>query len=300
MADYDSPWKEALALLFGAFVDFYFPTASPDIDWSRSYENLDKELQQVLRDAEAGKRVIDHLVKVWLKNGKEEWLLIHVEIQSQTDSDFLARLYTYNTRIFDKYQRDVVTFVILADESDSWRPAVYEFTKWGFDVRMRFPTVKLRDIVRDREDLETHPNPFAVLTLAHVRTQETWDDPDERRAWKFRLVKSLYQRGLSPEAVRSLFRCIDWMMNLPKEMENLFWDDVIALEREKDAIHRYRYPQGPGKRNGTGDGTRHGTRHGTGHGTRHGTRNPRSNFDGLETEVWLRGRRHQAGNRSHS
>jgi hypothetical protein len=232
LTDYDSPWKEALVYLFGDFLEFYFPAAPPDIDWSRSQETLDKELQQVLRDSKSGKRVVDHLVKVWLKNGQEEWLLIHVEIQAQADPEFLARLYAYNTRIFDIYQRDVVTFVILADESDTWRPAVYEFDRWGFQLRMEFPTVKLRDLVRSRGDLETCPNPFAALTLAHVRTQETKNDAEARRAWKFRLVRGLYKRGMNAEAVRRLFRCIDWMMNLPKEQEDLFWDDVIQLQKE--------------------------------------------------------------------
>jgi len=38
VADYDSPWKEALDLYFGAFLAFFFPSASAEIDWSRGYE----------------------------------------------------------------------------------------------------------------------------------------------------------------------------------------------------------------------------------------------------------------------
>lgn len=92
MADYDSPWKEALALFFREFLAYFFPQAHDGIDWSRGCEMLDKELQQVVRDAEAGRRVVDHLVKVWLPSGQEEWLLIHVEVQTQPETDFSARL----------------------------------------------------------------------------------------------------------------------------------------------------------------------------------------------------------------
>ena len=232
MADYDSPWKEALALFFQEFQAFFFPEGSSAIDWTRGFETLDKELQQVTHDAETGKRIVDHLVKVWLTDGAEEWLLVHVEVQSQYNADFASRLYTYNSRLFDRYRRDVVSQVVLADDNPAWRPSHYEFARWGFRIRMDFPAVKLLDIVRGRADLESNPNPFAALSLAHVRTLETSHDPAERRAWKFRLVKSLYERGLSADAVRKLFRVIDWMMALPQPMERMFWNDMDQYERE--------------------------------------------------------------------
>jgi hypothetical protein len=47
MADFDSPWKEALDVYFQAFLAFFFPLIHDDIDWSRAFESLDKELQQI-------------------------------------------------------------------------------------------------------------------------------------------------------------------------------------------------------------------------------------------------------------
>ena len=63
--DYDSPWKEILELYFAEFMAFFFPKAHADIDWSRGYESLDAELQQIVRDAELGKRWADKLMKVY-------------------------------------------------------------------------------------------------------------------------------------------------------------------------------------------------------------------------------------------
>jgi hypothetical protein len=48
MSDYDSPWKEALEAYFPLFLAFFFPEVHTAIDWSRGYELLDKELQQVV------------------------------------------------------------------------------------------------------------------------------------------------------------------------------------------------------------------------------------------------------------
>ena len=89
--DYDSPWKEALDVYFEPFVALLFPAAHADIEWSRGSEPLDKELQKILPQAKIGRRTVDKLMKVWRRDGEEEWLLIHVEVQSQEEPDFALR-----------------------------------------------------------------------------------------------------------------------------------------------------------------------------------------------------------------
>lgn len=54
MTDYDSPWKEAMDAYFASFMAFFFPESHKQINWSRGYESLDKELQQVVREADIG------------------------------------------------------------------------------------------------------------------------------------------------------------------------------------------------------------------------------------------------------
>jgi hypothetical protein len=63
-ADLDSPWKDILKAYFPEAIAFFFPQTAALIDWSRPYELLDKEFQQITRDAELGKRYADQLVKV--------------------------------------------------------------------------------------------------------------------------------------------------------------------------------------------------------------------------------------------
>jgi hypothetical protein len=90
-AEYDSPWKEALEKYFPEFMAFFFPEAYANIDWSRDYEFLDTEFQQIVRDAELGKRLADKLVKVWRRDGKPSLVLAHIEVQSQYEADFAQR-----------------------------------------------------------------------------------------------------------------------------------------------------------------------------------------------------------------
>src|SRR3954451_6449359 len=124
--EYDSPWKEALRLYLPSFMRLCFPTIEQLIDWRRLPEFLDKELQQIVRDAESGKKYVDMLVKVWLLDGSEEWILLHLEVQHWPDPDFSERVYCYNYRIFDVYRRVVTTLAILADNDPVWRPTHYE------------------------------------------------------------------------------------------------------------------------------------------------------------------------------
>src|SRR6266478_7123014 len=100
--DLDNPWKEALEHFLEPFLAFFFPLVHTAIDWSRGYESLDKELQQITHDARTGPRLADKLFKVWRKDGREAWLLIHVEVQGKREKDFPERMFIYSYRIYDR------------------------------------------------------------------------------------------------------------------------------------------------------------------------------------------------------
>jgi Putative transposase, YhgA-like len=113
-ADFDSPWKEALDRYFEAFLLLLFPQIHGQVEWSRSYEVLDKEFQQVVREAEVGRRYVDKLFRVWTLAGEESWALIHIEVQTTPDADFPRRMYVYNYRVFDRYNKPVASLAVLA------------------------------------------------------------------------------------------------------------------------------------------------------------------------------------------
>ena len=231
-SDYDSPWKEALERYFEAFMAFFFPQAHADIDWGRGYEFLDKELQQVVREAETGRRLVDKLVKVWRTGGNEAWVLVHVEVQSQVDTDFAKRMYVYNYRLFDRYDRWVVSLAVLGDEQVEWRPEGYGYTLWGCQAGLRFPVVKLLDYEPRLEVLEESRNPFAVIVMAHLKAQATRRDPEGRLQWKVRVVKGLYERGYQREDILELFRFVDWLLVLPDKLKSEFEDTLRYYEEE--------------------------------------------------------------------
>ncbi|QJW98209.1 RpnC/YadD family protein [Frigoriglobus tundricola] len=232
-SEFDTAWKEALEWFFEPFLAFFFPNVYGTIDWNRSYEFMDKELQQVVPEAATGRGTVDKLVKVWTAAGHETWVLVHIEVQSQHDPAFAERMYTYNHRLRDRYGRMPVSLAVLGDESRSWRPDTHREGQWGCEVRFTFPTVKLVDYTGRDAVLEADTNPFAAVTLAHLKAQETKSDPVTRYDWKMRLVKGLYDRGFDRVRVVRLFRLIDWVIKLPKVQRRLFSQEIEAFERER-------------------------------------------------------------------
>ncbi len=231
--EFDSPWKQILQLYFADFMQFFFLQAHREIDWSRGFEFLDQELAQVVRDAELGRRLADKLVKVYRIGGEESWILAHIEVQSQEETDFPRRMFVYNYRIFDRYNRSVASLAVLGDENTNWRPNQFGYELFGCTVDFRFPVIKLLDYQQRLSELEVSRNPFATVVMAHLAAVQTRSDRSQRKQQKLVLVRRLYEQGLGREAVLNLLAFIDWMLTLPLDLEREFKSEVEQLEAEQ-------------------------------------------------------------------
>jgi len=172
-------------------------------------------------------------VQVWRQDGAEAWVLVHVEVQSQEDPAFAERMYVYNYRLYDRYRRRVASLAVLGDERAHWRPARFSYELWGCEVGLHFPTVKLLDYRMHWAELEASRNPFAVVVMAHLRAQETQDDPEQRKAAKWQLLRRLYEQGYARADILNLFRFIDWVMGLPEALEEALWQEIVEYEEAK-------------------------------------------------------------------
>ena len=231
--NYDSPWKEAVEHYFPEFMIFYFPEAYTQIDWTKEHVFLDQELRAVVQDAELGKRFVDKLVRVTLLNGDEKWIYIHIEVQGTRQAEFAERMFVYNYRLYDRYRRPIASMAVLADEHANWRPDYFSYGVLGSETSIRFPIAKLTDYHDKVNDLLAADNSFAVVTAAHILTQRTRNNDQERYQAKQLLVRLLYQRKWDKQRVIDLFGVIDWMMRLPEELEQQLWQEIEILEENE-------------------------------------------------------------------
>ena len=235
--DLDSPWKEVVEHAFPEFIDFYFPNINRQIDWAYGYTFLDKELQKIARDGELGRRYVDKLVRVTTLAGEEDWLCVHIEVQGEVDPGFERRMFVYNYRIFDTYDRPVASLAVLADDDPTWRPDRFEYERLGCRHSLHFPVAKLVDYIADEESLLANPSPFALITAAHLYTRRTRKSPARRFDAKRRLVRLLYQRNWSRQRIIDLFRVLDWMLKLPDSLERQLWQDIENIEGERNVTY---------------------------------------------------------------
>jgi len=232
--DLDNPWKDVIELYFEDFMQFFFPKIHELIDWNQPCEFLDKELQKVVRDATMKKRLVDKLVKVWLKEDNTAQLLyIHIEIQGQKDENFAQRVFIYYYRLYDRYGPNVISLAILGDTQSDWRPKRYRYSLAGFEISCTFPIIKLLDYKKKWKSLEKSTNPFSIVVRTHLKALETRDSNQKRLYWKKKLFKALYEANYSEQEILELFRFLDWVMALPEELEKRFNDFSAQHEEEK-------------------------------------------------------------------
>jgi len=229
-ANYDQTWKEAIGQYFELFIQFFYPQLHEKIDWSKTPISLDKELEQITASSQTKKRYADKLFQVWLLNNEIIWILIHIEVQSQYDKEFPKRMFIYNYRSFDLFNKPVISLAILGDEDPKWRPNSYKYGIDGSEVRMKFSIAKLLDY--QWSDLEASNNLFAIIVMAHLKTKATTKDLTQREQWKWQLVRPLYQKGLTKLDIINLVKFIDRMMTLPPPLQLEFNNKLEQHEKE--------------------------------------------------------------------
>ncbi len=142
-------------------------------------------------------------------------------------------MFVYYYRLRDRYQQQIASLAILGDERATWRPQPVQDELWGCAVSFRFPIIKLLDYETQWAELETSTNPFAIAVMAHLKTKDTRHDAVTRKEWKFRLTRRLYEQGYERQDILNLFRFLDWLMELPEGLKQLFWADLEQYEQEQ-------------------------------------------------------------------
>jgi hypothetical protein len=192
----DILWKGMIEEVMEDLLLFVDPGIGKELDLDRGFEFLDKELAEIYPDAKkpANSRVVDKLVKIFLRDGQERWMLLHVEVQGSNEKEFARRMFAYYIRLFSKYGRPVAAIAIFTGRGGKM-PAVYEDRYLWMRARYEYKTLNIADYTD--EELKASTNPFAaVLQVAKevlLRVKGTGEDRDDvllkRKVLMVRLLK---------------------------------------------------------------------------------------------------------------
>ncbi len=208
MQTYDKLWKGIIEDFVEDFLLFLFSDLADDIDFKKGIEFLDQELVQLFPESEQNNRTIDKLIKVYLLDGTEEWILIHVEVQGYQDKYFGERMFTYYYRILDRYQKRITSLAIFTDKNKHYKPNSYRTVYRGTRLTYEFRTYKVLE--QSKEALAASSNPFAIVVLATLEAIEKGNLDDAGvMLIKSSLIRLLLERNYEKKTILGLFDFIN-------------------------------------------------------------------------------------------
>jgi hypothetical protein len=230
----DALWKGILEDLFDDFLRFFIPDADEIFDMNRPFEFLDKELEQLfpIDQDEFHPKYVDKLVKVFTKNGEEQWILVHIEVQGSRDKEFGQRMFTYFYRILDKYQRPITAFAIFTDGNKSFKPSYFETEYLGTKVRYDFNSYKVSE--QNPETLNESNNPFAMVILTvqtallkgKVKKEELFE-------LKIDLAKRLLLKKIPKDKIRGLMNFLKLYVRFGEDKLTTKFEEQIRIITDK-------------------------------------------------------------------
>ncbi|NLW06242.1 MAG: hypothetical protein GX029_13625 [Pseudomonadaceae bacterium] len=239
--DYDGAWKTSLERYFKDFLALLFPEVHNRVDWTKGYQFMNNELENITRNAATGRRYADKLVRVYYKNSGKKWLLIHVEIQGDPQADFAERMFTYSCLLHIRYRVNLENLAVFTDLNEHFRPN--SLTLGGeaqgtlTTTHFTYPTAKLLDYETEQEwaNLKESDNVFALVVMAQIKTKRLKSAGKDKELLLFQiaLTRSLFERGYTEDKIRELFNIIDWMINLPLDLRVELKSAVDAIQEEK-------------------------------------------------------------------
>ena len=126
--------------------------------------------QESFMDVAGGKRkAMDLVVRVGLKDGSEEFILVHTEFQARRDPDFAKRMYEYFSQLYLRYGKPIVPIVVFTDDAKWRKPVADTFDiRLGEEVYMHFKyhLIKLKHF--DYRQFLESDNPLAFALMAKM------------------------------------------------------------------------------------------------------------------------------------
>jgi predicted transposase YdaD len=224
----DILWKKAIEDFFEEFVGFFFYKEAHLIDFSKGYEFLDQELAQLFPESVDSKRYVDKLVKVYLKDGEERWILIHIEVQGYEDKKFPERMFCYYYRLKDRFGIEITALAIFTDKNPKYKPKKYCKKLFGTIIKYEFIIYKV--LSQKESELIKSQNPFAIIVLATLKALKKGKMDDNGIAQiKRNLVKMLYERNYTKTQIQKLFYFINYYIRFAEPKNAIiFAEEIIS------------------------------------------------------------------------
>ena len=238
--DFDGFWKDLIArfwreMLLSVIPDLYYAA-----DLSVEPEFLDKELRDVMQsfnyqqDEHNPPRFVDTLMKIMLKDGGDEWVLLHIEIQGAGGEDLPTRMHRYYCLLFAHHGRHPAALAILTAPRPKENKNFYEFSHFGTSLKYSYNCLDIESL--DEEALKSSDNPFDVALYAARKAKQCRKNEMQKFVYLREFWTLLKAKGWAREDGKALLLFIERIINLKDEaLQMQYTEEYIKQEEEKVA-----------------------------------------------------------------
>ena len=191
------------------------------IDFSVPPEYLEQEFNTTFDGNQPRKKIADKIIRYRLKNGKDKYIIVHVEFQGQSEEEFALRMYTYFVFIFIKYgNMDVTALAIYTGAS---RPKIYNCFKvsnFGTTMTYKFNTYTVRE--QSEAQLLKSESPFAIAVLASLYMIRAGQDDYKKLEYKKKLIEIANFKDFDRSKLYRLVNFVYHLVTLPPNLDELY------------------------------------------------------------------------------
>lgn len=230
----DEKWKILISKFLKDFLAFFMAELYQEIDFEKGYEFLDGELNRIRIKSKSKNRRSDKLVKVYLKDGSEKYILIHIEVQGYFDDDFSKRMFKYFYRIADLHDTyEITSIAVFTDDNEKFKPSQFDKNLFGTKVLYEYNTYKVLD--QKEKALKKSDNIFAFVILATLYSLKAKDDQKKKLKSKIELTKILFDRNYTEDDIMELFEFINLFLTFKSQkFDELFYKEVEKMPKVKE------------------------------------------------------------------
>ncbi|MHA4810756.1 RpnC/YadD family protein [Flavitalea flava] len=217
---------------------FLYTDADQVYDMARGIEFLDKELAQIdpVPGEKRNTRFVDKLGKVYNKQGREECILFHCEIQGDTSKpeQFSERMFTYFYRLRDLDKGPVSAIALFTGKNAKKMPDKFEYQYRKTKLSYQYHILSILDY--SDEELQESDNPFALIVLAAKTALLEGRIPEvELLKRKLLIASELIKKGFSRRKINAIFRFLDnYVLFEDPQMNRIFKETIQSHDKYKN------------------------------------------------------------------
>jgi predicted transposase/invertase (TIGR01784 family) len=198
---------------------------------------MEQELHTIIPDSKSNHRYADKLVKLKLKNGREQWVFVHIEVQGGYKKDFSKRMFQYFYRVMDLYDQQIFALALFTSNVSTNKMNSFHYNFFGTRLDYHYTTYRIAS--QSETELLQSNNPFALAVLAGLYLINSNKDVDLKYKYKQKLMRLILKDKmkvgeLKRKTIQQLFIFIDHILRLPDNVAgNMYQEFIPLIEKEE-------------------------------------------------------------------